>query len=61
MKIEDKIKVLDGVKELENNNRILFEQLNIALDIIGQIAMHSKDKVDAIMCAKAICDIKEVK
>lgn len=40
--------------------QLLKKKLDIALEILGQVAMHSNDKVDAVMCAKAICDIKEL-
>lgn len=38
----------------------LKEQLEIARVALGQIAMFSSDKVDAVQCAKAIKDMSEV-
>lgn len=49
------------IQELKAENKKLKKQLDITLETLGQIAMYSNDKVDAIQAAKAICDIKEVK
>ena len=38
----------------------LKEQLEIARIVLGQIAMFSSDKTDAVQCAKAIKEINEV-
>lgn len=39
----------------------LKKKLDIALETLGQISLHSDDKLDAIQCAKTICEIEESK
>ena len=51
---------LDDIERLEKENKKLKEQLEIALSVLGQIAMFSSDKADAVHCAKAIKEINEV-
>ena len=46
--------------ELEEENKRLKKKLEIALSVLGQIAMFSSDKTDAVQCAKAIKEINEV-
>ena len=45
---------------LKVENKKLKEQLEIARIVLGQIAMFSSDKADAVQCAKAIKEINEV-
>ena len=51
--------VLAPVPSYDENKR-LKKKLEIALSVLGQIAMFSSDKVDAVQCAKAIKEINEV-
>lgn len=48
------------IEVLEEQIERLKEQLEIARIVLGQIAMFSSDKADAVHCAKAIKDINEV-
>ena len=47
-------------KQLEDKVERLQKQLEIARIVLGQIAMFSSDKTDAVQCAKAIKDMSEV-
>ena len=53
--------VARGYDKVKGENKKLKEQLEIARIVLGQIAMFSSDKADAIQCAKAIKDMSEVK
>lgn len=55
----DNIEVLAPVPSYDENKK-LKEQLEIAKIVLGQIAMFSSDKADAVQCAKAIKEINEV-
>ena len=44
---------------LENKIKLLEEQLNYALETMGQIAKLSDNTVDSVQCAHAICLINE--
>lgn len=46
--------------ELLNVQKRLEKKLEIALEVLGIIAMHSKDTVDAVQAACAISQIKEM-
>lgn len=59
------VDITDGLNkmlydELKAENEKLKKQLDITLETLGQIAMFSKNTVDAVQAAKAICDIKEL-
>ena len=43
----------------EEKIKKLKQQLNYALEVMGQIAKFSDNKVDAVQCANAICVINE--
>ena len=43
-----------------DEHKTLKKKLEIALSVLGQIAMFSSDKTDAVQCAKAIKDMSEV-
>ena len=51
--------VLAPVPSYDEHKR-LKKKLEIALSVLGQIAMFSSDKVDAVQCAKAIKEMNEV-
>lgn len=46
-------------EEIKKNNT-LEKKLEVALEVLGIIAMHSKDTVDAVQAACAISQIKEM-
>jgi len=45
-------------RRFKNENKVLKEQLDYALETLGQVAMLSHNVVDAVQCATAICKIK---
>lgn len=53
---EEKAKIRN---RLENKIKLLEEQLNYALETMGQVAKLSDNTVDAVQCAHAICLINE--
>ena len=50
----------DEYKQLVSKTEQLEKKLEIALEVLGIIAMHSKDPVDAVQAACAISQIKEM-
>ena len=50
----------DKYKQLVSKTEQLEKKLEIALEVLGIIAMHSKDPVDAVQAACAISQIKEM-
>lgn len=48
-------------RKFKNENKMLKEQLDYALETLGQVAMLSHDVVNAVQCAIAICTIKDWK
>lgn len=50
----------DEYKQLVSKTDKLEKKLEIALEVLGIIAMHSKDPVDAVQAACAISQIKEM-
>jgi len=56
----DLMTIKGSVPSYDEHKR-LKKKLEIALSVLGQIAMFSSDKTDAVQCAKAIKDINEVR
>lgn len=50
----------NGTWYTELSYKLLEKKLEIALEVLGIIAMHSKDTVDAVQAACAISQIKEM-
>ena len=59
----DKDEILSPDEEVIHDQHKMIErlqaQLNYALEVMGQIAMYSDNKVDALQCANAIIVIKD--